>query len=140
MRMRPARLFYALDTPSICSTYVDVKSGLKVLTCFILLLDLSLGLLSDMVHPTMKSIKNYTSIDRYEQYWVSNSLSFIVYFIIRYEVSGRYKIIFNGWSIKTIIEYTWKYGQSRCNDMIRAYIIFSTFEYLISVLWSTLLI
>ena len=78
MRMRLVPLLCALDAPSICSTYADVKSGSKVVTYFILSLDSSSRLLSDIVHLMMKSIKTCAFIDERERYCISNSLNFII--------------------------------------------------------------
>ena len=105
MRMRPTLQPNTLDAPSICSTHTNAKSTSGVSICFDLSSSLSLGLSSDMVHSMIKSIKTYVFIVGREWYWISNSLSFKVHFIIRLEVSGQYRIIFNGWSVKTTIGY-----------------------------------
>ena len=49
MRMRPALLSCALNTPSTCSTHTNIKSASEVSICF-LLSSSSLRLSSDMVH------------------------------------------------------------------------------------------
>ena len=88
----------------------------------------------------MKSatICHFTAI--HGRYCTSNSLSLIVHKAILPAASGLLITLFNGWSVKTMMVWAWKYGLSFRAAITSAKVNFSILGYLSSAPQNALLI